>query len=240
MSLPPAPPTLYLASTSPRRRQLLVENDFAFELFPVPVDEDRLTEEYTGPLDRLGEYLAREKAEAAEQALLATGKHGLVLAADTTVLLEGVSLPKPRDLEEGERMLRALRGREHIVATGVALARPDADQLISGTAATRVLMRDYGDDEIARYVATGDSLDKAGGYSILHPGFSPVAHIAGCHLGVVGLPVCMVASLLGRGPLPGDATGQECAPGHCCPWSALCSPPLPVAENLTLLALRGE
>jgi nucleoside triphosphate pyrophosphatase len=234
-------PILYLASTSPRRRQLLAENDFAFELFPVPVDEDRLTEEYTGPLDRLGEYLARVKAEAAEKALLSSGKRGLVLAADTTVLLEGESLAKPRDLEEGERMLRALRGHEHIVATGVALAKPDAaGQLISGTAATRVLMRNYGDEEISSYVATGDSLDKAGGYSILHPGFSPVARIAGCHLGVVGLPVCMVASLLGRGPLPGDATGQECAPGYCCPWSPLCSPPLPVAANLTLPGLRTE
>lgn len=240
MPLPPPPPTLYLASTSPRRRQLLTETGFAFELFPVPVDEDRLTEEYTGPLDRLGEYLARQKAAAAEQALLAAGKRGLVLAADTTVLLEGVSLAKPRDLEEGERMLRALRGREHIVATGVALARPGGGQLISGTATTRVLMRDYDDEEITRYVATGDSLDKAGGYSILHPGFSPVERIAGCHLGVVGLPVCMVASLLGQGPLPGDATGQECAPGHCCPWSALCGPPLPVAENLTLPEPRAE
>jgi nucleoside triphosphate pyrophosphatase len=238
MSLPPTP--LFLASTSPRRRQLLAEAGIAFELFPVPVDEDRLTEEYTGPLDRLGEYLACQKADAAEKALLAAGKRGLVLAADTTVLLEGVSLAKPRDLEEGERMLRALRGREHIVATGVALARPDAGHLISGTAATRVLMRDYGDDEITGYVATGDSLDKAGGYSILHPGFAPVERIAGCHLGVVGLPVCIVASLLGRGPLPGDATGQECAPGRCCPWSALCSPPLPVAANLTLPALRAE
>ncbi len=226
-------PILYLASTSPRRRQLLTETGFAFELFPVPVDEDRLTEEYTGPLDRLGEYLARQKAAAAEQALLAAGKRGLVLAADTTVLLDGVSLAKPRDLEEGERMLRALRGREHVVATGVALARPDADQLISGTAATRVLMRDYGDEEITGYVATGDSLDKAGGYSILHPGFSPVARIAGCHPGVVGLPVCIVASLLGGGPLPGDATGQECAPGHCCPWSPLCCPTLPDANSLS-------
>lgn len=234
MSLPPAP-ALYLASTSPRRRQLLAEAGIAFELFPVPVDEDRLTDEYTGPLDRLGEYLARQKAAAAEQALLTAGKRGLVLAADTTVLLEGVSLAKPRDLEEGERMLRALRGREHIVATGVALARPGAGHLISGTAATRVLMRDYGDEEIASYVATGDSLDKAGGYSIQHPAFNPVERIAGCHLGVVGLPICIVASLLGQGPLPGDATGQECAPGHCCPWSPPCCPPLPDANSLSPL-----
>ncbi|HEV8190534.1 MAG TPA: Maf family protein, partial [Ktedonobacterales bacterium] len=178
--------TLHLASSSPRRSQLLSEAGIIFERFVVSVDEDQLTEAYTGPLQLLGEYLAQEKALAAFDALWPRQQEAVVLASDTTVLLDGRSLPKPRDLIKAEEMLRRLRGREHIVATGVALAGPEPGKLVSGTSATRVLMRDYSDGEIAAYVATGDPLDKAGAYSIQHPDFHPVATITGCHLGVIG------------------------------------------------------
>ena len=166
-------------------------------------------------------------------------------------------------------MLKTLRGREHVVATGVALAPlavgersrdtgsgrpPDATTLVSATSATRVLMRDYSDAEIAAYVATGDPLDKAGAYSIQHPDFSPVAEISGCHLGVIGLPICIVARLLGRGKLPpmaplGDhrsalrpphpplsrgerGPGGEVGPTLCV-WSPGCTPPLPTEAAIT-------
>lgn len=223
---------LYLASTSPRRRQLLTESGIAFTPFVVPVDEDALTERYAGLLDLLGEYLAQHKALAAAKALWAEGKTtGLVLASDTTVLLDGRSLPKPHDLEEARRMLETLRGREHVVATGIALAWLGSDRIVSDTAATRVLMRDYADEEIARYVATGDPLDKAGAYSIQYPLFAPVERIRGCHLGVIGLPVCLVSALLRHAP-PFDrrfAPGaDEDAP---CPWSAGCRPPLPSTSS---------
>lgn len=236
------PPLLRLASASPRRSQLLTRAGIPFERFLAPVDEEALAAAYTGPLAALGEHLARCKALAALEALIAVGEAGdgqvgEVLAADTTVLLDGRSLAKPRDVDEAAAMLRALRGRAHIVATGVALAGPDARRLISATAATRVLMRDYGDDEIAAYVATGDPLDKAGAYSIQHPDFHPVATITGCHLGVIGLPICLVAAMLGR--WPADAPGVE-APGveapsmdaPPCPWSAACRPPLPPASSI--------
>ena len=191
-------PLLYLASASPRRSQLLTAAGIAFERLLVPIDEDDLSERYNGPLERLGEYLAREKALAALRELERTGRTGAVLASDTTVLLDGRSLAKPRDLAEAATMLRSLRGREHVVATGVALVSDHPDSIVSATSATRVLMRDYSDDEIAAYVATGDPLDKAGAYSIQHPGFSPVQRFIGCHLGVIGLPVCLVAALLGH------------------------------------------
>lgn len=213
---------LYLASSSPRRRQLLTDAGIAFTLFVVPVDEERLSEEYRGPMERLGEFLARHKAQAAQMALRADGREGLVLAADTTVLLDGTSLAKPRDAAEAEWMLRQLRGRTHTVATGVALAGPKPDAVLSATSATQVLMRDYGDAEIAAFVDTGDPFDKAGGYSVQHPDFQPVASIAGCHLGVVGLPLCIVARLLGRGPLPPIAADADA-----CMWSPRCQPPLP-------------
>lgn len=223
-------PPLYLASTSPRRRQLLTEAGIAFEQIIVPVDEESLTEQYHGPLERLGEYLARCKADAAREELEARDQQGLILASDTTVLLNDESLPKPRDLAEAESMLRMLRGREHVVATGVALAGPFPEQVISATSATRVLMRDYTDDEIATYVATGDPLDKAGAYSIQHPAFSPVESILGCHLGVIGLPVCLVTALLGREGVP----PQRSTPSVQCPWSDACRPPFPTDKMCIL------
>lgn len=233
----PRPP-LYLASSSPRRRQLLTEAGIPFIQHVVPIDEDTLSAEYTGPLNRLGEYLARRKAHAAQDDLMRAGASGLILASDTTVLIDGRSLPKPRDLDEAAAMLRTLRGREHIVATGVALAGPNPDHLLSATAATRVRMRHYSDSELAAYVATGDPLDKAGAYSIQHPSFSPVASITGCHLGVIGLPVCLVAALLNGAPLPSDA--PTC--NGICPWSARCTLPFPgpdaVSETPPDVSLR--
>lgn len=230
---------LYLASSSPRRRELLARAGILFEPLVVPVDEDALTAAYPGPLEHLGEYLACEKALAARDALARAGKvPGTVLAADTTVLLDGRSLPKPRDAEEAVRMLETLRGREHVVATGVAVAPPGEQPPVSATSATRVLMRDYSDEEIAAYVATGDPLDKAGAYSIQHPDFSPVAEISGCHLGVIGLPVCIVARLLGRGRLPPLAPlgvrRTPLPPGRAlCVWSPGCTPPLPTEAAIT-------
>jgi len=269
---------LFLASSSPRRRQLLAAAGIAFEPLIVPVDEDALTHAYGGPLERLGEYLACRKALAARGALARAGRRGLVLAADTTVLLDGESLAKPRDADEAVRMLRSLRGREHVVATGVALtsalpasapaslpsaptasspsppasgaadaehegqlqlATPAMAALQSATSATRVLMRDYADAELTSYAATGDPLDKAGGYSIQHPAFSPVASIAGCHLGVIGLPLCIVARLLGRGALPPLAPGQP-VDGSRCVWSARCREPLPAEEVIVPGGCGGD
>jgi septum formation protein len=229
MSERPTPP-LYLASASPRRSQLLSAAGIVFERVVVPVDEDALTAAYQGPLLQLGEYLARAKGLATWRALRAQGRVGRVLSSDTTVLIGGRSLPKPADLREAEAMLRTLRGRAHTVATGVALIDPARGDIRSATSATRVQMRDYSDDEIAAYVATGDPLDKAGAYSIQHPDFQPVATLAGCHLGVIGLPVCLVNLLLHgpnavrivHAPLP-TADAPDC------PWSAQCQPPYPFA-----------
>ena len=225
---------LYLASASPRRSQLLTQAGIAFERLLAPIDEDALSESYTGPLERLGEYLAREKVLAALRLLAHTGREGVVLASDTTVLLDGRSLAKPGDLAEATAMLRTLRGREHVVATGVALAGSDPEWIIAATSETRVLMRDYGDAEIAAYVATGDPLDKAGAYSIQHPGFSPVARFAGCHLGVIGLPLCLVGALLGHWPIeaPGDVSA--------CPWSDGCRAPMPPASAIHRVSLISQ
>lgn len=219
---------LILASASPRRSQLLTQASIAYERYVVEVDEPGLSAAYRGPLLGLGEYLAGEKALAAWRALVARGEGARrVLASDTTVLLAGRSLAKPADSVEALAMLRALRGREHTVATGVALVDPERGALLSATSATRVRMRHYSDDEIARYVATGDPLDKAGSYSIQHPDFEPVESLRGCHLGVIGLPVCLVVRLLG-GAARMRITSAPLAVGEAgCSWSSQCAPPYP-------------
>lgn len=235
-------PTLYLASASPRRSQLLRLAGISFERYVAPVDEDALTEAYRGPLTLLGEYLARRKAEAAYAALRAEGrKLGYVLASDTTVLLDGRSISKPRGHIEATVMLKTLRGREHVVATGVALIDPFAGEdetqdkgyiMRSATSETRVAMRPYSDEEIAAYVATGDPFDKAGAYSIQHPDFQPAQSFRGCHLGVIGLPLCLVHALLKQsGAMRLLRIMREPPPvaeGAVCPWSAACTPPLPM------------
>lgn len=216
-------PTLVLASASPRRRQLLAEAGISFTLHIVPIDEEQLSETYHGPLDHLGEYLAQRKAQAALEDVLRMGKSGIVLAADTTVLLAGRSLAKPHDSAEALSMLRTLRGREHVVATGVAIAGPEPGRMLSATSRTHVRMRRYDSAEIAAYVASGDPLDKAGAYSIQHPDFHPVASISGCHTGVIGLPICLVTALLEGAPLPPDSPGYD----GICPWSSRCTQPFP-------------
>jgi len=210
----PATSQLYLASSSPRRRQLLSRAGIPFQRLATLVDEEALTAAFRGEAQELGQYLATAKALRARDELVKAGKRGRILTADTTVLLDGRLLPKPRDSAEAAGMLRDLRGREHIVATGVALTEENGC-IVAATSTTRVLMREYSDAEMERYVASGDPLDKAGAYGVQHPGFQPVKAISGCHLGVIGLPVCIVNALLNHSPVPPPYRG--------CPWSAECT-----------------
>jgi MAF protein len=208
-----------------------------------PLDEVALEAAYSGPPEELAAYLARAKAEAAlADSCDSTGHReppALVLTADTTVLLDDRVLGKPGGPAEAVVMLRALRDRAHTVVTGVALARRAGSARHRRTTmrtlavATRVQMRDYTDEEIADYVASGDSLDKAGAYGVQHPHFQPVASIEGCYTAVVGLPLCAVAALLGEadhGVVPIAAPSSD-AP-HPCPFSPHCQPPLPEALQL--------
>lgn len=112
----------------------------------------------------------------------------IVVAADTDVSIDGVILGKPLDEHDAVRMLKLLRGRSHVVFTGLAVAQ--ANRLEQYVATTTVWMRDYPDDEIAAYVGTGDPLDKAAAYAIQHPIFHPVERIEGCYANVMGLPLC--------------------------------------------------
>jgi septum formation protein len=132
----------------------------------------------------------------------------LVLAADTEVALGGAVLGKPADDDAAQAMLLALRDRPHRVLTGLALALGDRIAW-SSVVETTVWMRPYGDDEIARYIASGRPLDKAGAYGIQDAEFQPVARIDGCYTNVVGLPLCEVRRALARRQEAGDRSQER-------------------------------
>ncbi|NPA90212.1 MAG: septum formation protein Maf [Chloroflexi bacterium] len=205
-------PTLILASASPRRQAFLRLLGIPFRVRPAHVDE----RPYPGERpDLLALRLSWAKAYA-----VAREEEGVILAADTLVVLDGQVLGKPKDPQEARAMLRALRGRWHTVYTGLTLldARhtPRASSLVD---AARVRMRDYSDAAIDAFVESGKALDKAGAYAIQDEDFAPVARIEGCMATVMGLPVARLLPLLADVgiPLPEDPT-RACRHffGHCC------------------------
>ena len=181
------PPTLVLASGSPRRRELLERLGLPFEVRP-PAADERLRAGET-PADAAAR-LAAAKAEAVR----APG--GWVVAADTLVELEGRLLGKPRDPEENRAFLKALSGRAHRVHTGLAVRSPRAEVALVET--TRVRFRELADWEIAAYAASGEGLDKAGGYGIQEKGMALVAGIEGDFFTVMGLPVARLWEALAQ------------------------------------------
>jgi len=174
-----------LASSSPRRRELLAQLGLRFEIIKPDIDESRRTAE---ELVACAERLSREKAEAAAQ--LVDRGPALIISADTIVMDGGALLGKPVDADDARRMLRRLRGRAHAVVTAFTLYRAgEAPRIITRHARTVVHMRDYSDAEIEAYVCSGDPLDKAGAYAIQNEAFRPVARIEGSYSNVVGLPL---------------------------------------------------
>jgi septum formation protein len=184
---------LFLASGSPRRRELLSTLGLPFEAAGVDADETRREGEAPAA------YLERVVAEKLRLALAEADRRGLgvVLVADTVVVLGALVLGKPADGAENAAMLRALSGRTHQVMTRFALARRGGPSRAE-TVTTDVRFRDLGDDEVAAYVATGEGRDKAGGYAVQGLGGFAVASIAGSYSNVVGLPVCELVVALRR------------------------------------------
>jgi septum formation protein len=187
--MPAAPPSLVLASTSPRRRELLAQLGVPFEVFSPQVDERPGPDELEAT--KLVERLAREKAEAGRRAF----PGATVIAADTEVALPGQrTLGKPADAEDARRMLRSLAGRQHEVSTGVCVWSPE--RALARTVVTRVQLRPLSEAEIAWYVGTGEPLDKAGAYAIQGKGAIFVAAIEGSWSNVVGLPMAELTEML--------------------------------------------
>ena len=121
---------------------------------------------------------------------------GVVLGADTVVVIDGVALGKPVDVDDARAMLRRLRGRGHDVITGVAVVDAGTGRAETTAVVTRVMMADVGDDVIEAYVGTGEPLDKAGAYAIQGRGAALVGGFVGSYSNVVGLPLAATARLL--------------------------------------------
>jgi septum formation protein len=193
---------IYLASRSPRRRELLKQIGVSFELVLLREDPRRGADidETPRPDEAADAYalrIARSKAMVAVQQI---AKRGLpahpVLAADTTVVCDGEIIGKPADAGDAERILTWLAGREHRVITAVALAHHD--QVETRVSDSAVEFRALAAEEIRRYVATGEPLDKAGAYAVQGRAAAFVRRISGSYSGIMGLPLAEAAELLQR------------------------------------------
>jgi septum formation protein len=179
-------PRLILASASPRRREILRAAGFEFEVRPAGAREERMDGESAVEYVR---RLAAEKAAAVE----APGGE-IVLAADTVVVAGERILEKPQDAGHAAEMLRLLSGRDHLVISGICLRR--GSETVVDDARTLVRFRPLSEEEIEDYVASGEPMDKAGGYAIQGLASKFVERVEGCYFNVVGLPVSLVYSHL--------------------------------------------
>ena len=190
-----------LASQSPRRRQLLTLTHYPFQVIAADVDEESIMNP-----DPAGNAIETAVLKASHlQTTLPPGNQ-LILAADTIVAIDDHMLGKPADNLSATRMLQQLRNRTHAVHTGLCLIDRTTQAVITAVHSARVTMRNYGDGEIDAYVKSGDPFDKAGAYAIQHPVFQPVSHLDGCYLGVMGLSICHLLSLLAHMKIPNRAS----------------------------------
>jgi len=183
-------PLVILASASPRRRELLALIGVPHDVRPANIDETRLPHE---PPAVYAERMAREKAVAVHE------PDAAVIGGDTIVVVDGDVLGKPTDEADAARMLRRLSGRSHLVMTGVAVAwqgqvRAEVEQV-------SVTFRELSDDEIARYVATREPMDKAGAYGIQGYGATIVTRVDGDYFAVMGLPLNRLVRMCERAGL---------------------------------------
>ena len=181
---------LYLASGSPRRRELLTQIGVPFSVVSAPIDETPLPDE-SAPA--YVERLARAKAAAG---LACLEGPAVVLGADTAVVLDGRILGKPENRKDALAMLADLSGREHQVLTAVALS--DGQRVHSLCVTSKVRFRAISAEEAQRYWASGEPADKAGGYAIQGLGAVFVTGLSGSYSAVVGLPLSETAELLGQ------------------------------------------
>jgi septum formation protein len=179
---------LILASSSPRRRDLLASLGLTFQVVPAAIQE------ILSPQEAATDFAAR----VAEKKALAVGhRHpeAWVIGADTIVVVDGEIFGKPRDREDAKRMLQQLANREHRVITGYALIHVAGEKNIKGVEETRVKISALEEREIAWYINTGEPFDKAGGYAIQGKGAFMVERIEGSYTNVVGLPLNQLVRL---------------------------------------------
>jgi MAF protein len=183
---------LILASASPRRRELFGYLGLDYDSGVARINEEAVPGEAP---ENMVQRFAREKA------IDVAGQHNspygsIVVGADTIVVLNGRVYGKPVDANQAKEILAELRGRRHRVYTAFTFVGLDPAKPLDYIVCTEVPMRHYTDDEIDRYVQSGDPLDKAGAYAIQNSGFQPVENLKGCYANVMGLPLCHLAVIL--------------------------------------------
>ncbi len=181
---------LVLASSSPRRIQLLKELGIKFRVIPPPWETDIKSED---PVE-VARYVALEKARAVAGFLT----EGIVIGADTIVVLEGKILGKPRSEEEARSFLRQLSGRVHEVITGIAIINAATNEELVDHEVSRVKFAELSQEEIELYIKSGEPFDKAGGYAIQGIARLFIEWIEGDYYNVVGLPIRKLYSMLKR------------------------------------------
>ena len=187
------PNTIYLASASPRRREILVSLGFQPVLLAAEIDETVL------PGEAVADYVARMARQKNAAARQLAAQRGLALAqpllsADTAVALDNAILGKPRDAAHARELLESLSGREHQVWTAVCVSR--GEQPLEAVQRSDVRFKELSAQEITAYITSGEPLDKAGAYGIQGIGGVFVAHLSGSFSGVMGLPVFETVRLL--------------------------------------------
>jgi len=185
---------LILASASPRRRELLSQAGLTFMVAAADINEDLLPDEAAAAYVR---RLAEEKAQAvwnANRSANTAEDRLMVLGADTCVVCDGHILGKPFDTADARRMLELLSGRTHAVLTGLAVIT--GMKIVRDVEVTQVMFNQIDNDEIARYISSGEPLDKAGAYAIQGYAARWIPRIEGCYFNVVGLPIARTIAML--------------------------------------------
>ncbi|EHN71185.1 Maf family protein [Aliivibrio fischeri] len=183
---------VFLASGSPRRKELLTQLGYQFDVLSVDVEE--IHQEHETALMYV-ERLSKDKAQAGVKAIEKTkSKYTPVLGSDTIVVIDGVILEKPKDFEDAKRMLLALSGRQHQVMTAVTIATPE--KIRTKTVITQVWFKTLSEQEIEQYWESGEPCDKAGSYGIQGSGGRFVSRIDGSYHAVMGLPLMETDQLL--------------------------------------------
>jgi len=195
------PPSLILASASPRRRDLLTRARLVFEVHPADIGERALPGE--SPID-LARRLARAKALTVARRVGRFPRR-LILGADTLVVLDGEVLGKPSDPAHAVEILTRLAGHRHRVVTAVAVVTSDTLEVREMAVESDVVMRPVGEREVREYVATGEPLDKAGAYAAQGRGRRLIERIEGSESNVIGLPLEETVALLREAGLEAGA-----------------------------------
>ncbi|MHB8806902.1 MAG: Maf family protein [Anaerolineaceae bacterium] len=213
---------IILASSSPRRRELISWMNIPFEVTSADIDERYQEGEH--PID----YVRRVACEKAEAIFNNSHFAAVILAADTIVIHGEHILGKPKDKDQATEMLLELRGVIHQVVTAVCLIQPDGKKM-QDLCVSNVRMRNYSDQEIRKYVSSGDSLDKAGAYAIQNGSFDPVSEFKGCFASVMGFPFCHIERNLRK------IDGYNCVP-----TAELCQKNLHYSCPIYARVLNGE